>query len=105
MATVIPIRPGVVIADAPPPPGPPLLRWAICPLCTVRTTVNEFSMECACGTVMHGECYHGRLLPLAEWQAYCRVMNDAVDGVYDDEGSSPPWPAVRCETCRAKGGA
>jgi hypothetical protein len=51
MATVIPIRPGVVMEPPPEtsaPARPPIRRrWAICPVCSVRALVNEFTVECA----------------------------------------------------------
>jgi hypothetical protein len=74
--TVVPIRPGIVVAGVAAAcrgDAPTSHRWAICPVSWLRTLVNEFAVECACGVVMHEECYWGRLVQLAEWQDCCRT--------------------------------
>jgi hypothetical protein len=60
--TVVPIRPGIVVVQPPTDAAAtprPRHRWAICPVCSLRTLVNEFAVECACAIVMPEECYWG----------------------------------------------
>jgi hypothetical protein len=95
-ATVVPIRPGVTI-EAPPPvirrrsPEP-------CAVCGVRAYPDGDDYLCAgCGIAMHRECYNGRVMSLAEWQAYFRLL--------DGDDDHPDWPPTVCPACRAKAGA
>jgi hypothetical protein len=94
-----------------PPLGEPVTygdRGADCPVCgaaIMRTGPNrkhghsgnwEDHVSCnLCDVKMHEECYYGRVVTLAEWQAYRRHVAGG-----PEEYQGPP---VVCAQCRAKG--
>lgn len=85
-----------------PPLGEPVThgkRVSDCPVCGAAILGGSGEdLQCdRCEVRMHGECYWGRVAPLAEWQAFVRHVNGGPD-VYEG-------PPTVCAQCRAKGPA
>jgi hypothetical protein len=91
-----------------PPLGEPVIygeRGADCPVCGGALILHnhndghggswEDETVCCgrCKARMHGECYWGRVLPLAEWQEHRRQIGG---------GPEDYVPVVVCAQCRAK---
>jgi len=98
MATVTPIRPGIVIPVKPPKPKP-LFACAVCKAPPQPVPPLDSLVTCqSCGSWMHHECYWGRTADADEWREYVRWLHAGAD----DE----PCPAKEiCKACQAKAGA
>ncbi len=99
MATVIPF-PGVAtkaatdIWQSPEVARIAAARETRCPVCTESNDGESY--HCAtCGVMLHRECYYGRVMPLEEWRAYLRWLDESAMG--------DPAPPTKCGACRKAG--
>lgn len=65
-----------------------------CPVCDEPNGGESYTCE-TCAAMLHRECYYGRVMPLEEWRAFRRWLDESAMG--------EPAPATRCGACRKAG--